>query len=128
MLLWGGWLVVTAIVFSFGSGVIHTYYTVALAPAIAALAIGVAALWHDRQMLRTRVLLATGLIITAGWSWILLDRTAHWESWGRALIRVSAALAVAGLLAAPLMRRVGHWAWVAIAALAVVACLSGPIA
>jgi 4-amino-4-deoxy-L-arabinose transferase-like glycosyltransferase len=129
MLLWGGWLVVSAIVFSFGSGVIHTYYTVALAPAIAALvAIGVAALWHDRQVLRTRALLATGLVITAGWSWILLDRTAQWESWLRALICVSAALAVAGLLAAPLMRRLGHRAWVGIAALAVVACLSGPIA
>ena len=37
LLLWGGWLLVTAAVFSFGQGVIHTYYTVALAPAIAAL-------------------------------------------------------------------------------------------
>jgi 4-amino-4-deoxy-L-arabinose transferase-like glycosyltransferase len=129
MLLWGGWLVVTGIVFSFGSGVIHTYYTIALAPAIAALAaIGVAALWHDRQMLRTRALLATGLVITAGWSWILLDRTAQWEPWLRALTCVSATLAVAGLLAAPLLRRLGHRAWVAIAALAIVACLSGPIA
>ena len=37
LLLWGSWLVVSGAVFSFGSGVIHTYYTVALAPAIAAL-------------------------------------------------------------------------------------------
>ena len=37
LLLWGGWLVVTGAVFSFGQGVIHTYYTVALAPAIGAL-------------------------------------------------------------------------------------------
>ncbi len=37
LLLWGGWLIVTAAVFSFGQGVIHTYYTVALAPAIGAL-------------------------------------------------------------------------------------------
>jgi hypothetical protein len=36
-LVWGGWLVVSGVVFRFGSGVIHTYYTVALAPAIAAL-------------------------------------------------------------------------------------------
>jgi 4-amino-4-deoxy-L-arabinose transferase-like glycosyltransferase len=129
MSLWGGWLVISAIVFSFGSGVIHTYYTVALAPAIAALvAIGVAALWRDRERLGTRALLATGVVITAGWSWILLDRTAQWQSWLRALVGVSASLAVAGLLAAPLMRRLGHRAWVGIAALAVVACLSGPIA
>ncbi|MGO9822723.1 MAG: ArnT family glycosyltransferase, partial [Solirubrobacteraceae bacterium] len=37
LLLWGGWLVVSGLVFSLSTGVIHTYYTVALAPAIAAL-------------------------------------------------------------------------------------------
>ena len=37
---------VTALVFSFGSGVIHTYYTVALAPAIAALVAIGGALWR----------------------------------------------------------------------------------
>ena len=36
-LLWGGWLLVTAAVFSFMAGIIHPYYTVALAPAIGAL-------------------------------------------------------------------------------------------
>ena len=35
-LIWGGWLVVTAVVFSFMNGIVHPYYTVALAPAIAA--------------------------------------------------------------------------------------------
>ena len=34
--IWGGWLLVTAAVFSFMSGIVHPYYTVALAPAIAA--------------------------------------------------------------------------------------------
>ena len=34
---WGGWLVVTAAVISFSAGIIHEYYTVALAPAIGAL-------------------------------------------------------------------------------------------
>jgi 4-amino-4-deoxy-L-arabinose transferase-like glycosyltransferase len=36
-LLWGSWFVVTAIVFSYMSGIIHSYYAVALGPAIAAL-------------------------------------------------------------------------------------------
>ena len=36
-LLWGGSLVVTALVFSLAAGIIHPYYTVALAPAIGAL-------------------------------------------------------------------------------------------
>jgi 4-amino-4-deoxy-L-arabinose transferase-like glycosyltransferase len=35
--LWGGWLVVTALTFSFMQGIFHAYYTVALAPAIGAL-------------------------------------------------------------------------------------------
>ena len=37
LVLWGGWLLVTGVVFSFGQGIIHAYYTVALAPAIGAL-------------------------------------------------------------------------------------------
>ena len=37
LLLWGGWTVVTALVFSFAQGIFHPYYTVALAPGIAAL-------------------------------------------------------------------------------------------
>ena len=36
LILWGGWLAVTAVVFSFANGIVHPYYTVALAPAIAA--------------------------------------------------------------------------------------------
>src|SRR5690348_15357899 len=42
LLLWGGWLLVTAAVFSFMDGTVHPYYTVALAPAVAAL-VGIAA-------------------------------------------------------------------------------------
>ena len=44
LLLWGGWLVVTGLVLSYAGGIIHPYYTVELAPAIAALVgIGVGA-------------------------------------------------------------------------------------
>ena len=46
LLLWGGWLLITALVFSYMGGIIHPYYTVALAPAVGAL-VGTAAvqLW-----------------------------------------------------------------------------------
>ena len=37
VLIWGSWLVVTGLVFSFAQGIIHPYYTVVLAPAIGAL-------------------------------------------------------------------------------------------
>ncbi|MGW4681519.1 ArnT family glycosyltransferase [Micromonospora taraxaci] len=50
LLLWGGWLLVTGLIFSFMSGIFHAYYTVALAPAIGALVgIGVTLLWHERR-------------------------------------------------------------------------------
>ncbi len=37
LLVWGSWLLVTALVFSLMAGTFHGYYTVALAPAVAAL-------------------------------------------------------------------------------------------
>jgi hypothetical protein len=129
LLLWGGWLLVSGLVFSLGSGVIHTYYTVALAPAIAALiAIAGSIVWKSRHTLAARATVALAVIVTAGWSWVLLDRTPQWEAWLRVLIPASAAIAVIGLLAAPALRRLGRRASIATAVLAVVACLSGPLA
>jgi 4-amino-4-deoxy-L-arabinose transferase-like glycosyltransferase len=79
VLLWGGWLVVTGAVFSFMAGIIHPYYTVALAPAIAALVgIGAVRLWHARDEWPARALLSAGVVITAGWSYALLDRSPTW--------------------------------------------------
>ncbi len=129
LLLWGGWLVVTGLVFSYGSGVIHTYYTVALAPAIAALvAIGAALLWRARDGIAARVTMAALVAITAGWASALLNRTPSWEPWLRWLVVAAAVAAVAGLLAAPWLRRFGRRVLPAVAVVAVVACLAGPVA
>src|SRR4029079_13306099 len=47
LLLWGGWTLVTGLVFSFMSGTMHPYYTVALAPGIAAVVgVGAVAFWR----------------------------------------------------------------------------------
>jgi 4-amino-4-deoxy-L-arabinose transferase-like glycosyltransferase len=79
LVLWGGWLVVTALVFSYMSGTVHPYYSVALAPAIAALvAISGRALWQGRDNLGPRATLAGMIVATAVWSFILLDRTPDW--------------------------------------------------
>ena len=62
LLLWGGWLVVTGLVFSLMAGIFHAYYTVALAPAIAALVgIGGRLLWQRRDRLWARIVLAATL-------------------------------------------------------------------
>jgi 4-amino-4-deoxy-L-arabinose transferase-like glycosyltransferase len=66
-------------VFSFMDGIIHPYYTVALAPAVAALVgISVRELWRGREFLRPRVLLAGMLAVTGVWAFILMDRTPEW--------------------------------------------------
>ncbi len=129
LLLWGGWLIVTALAFSFGEGVIHTYYTVALAPAIVALvAIGGALLWPQRRSAPARALAALTVAVTSGWSYVLLSRTPAWEPWLRSLIAVAGGLAIIGLLAAPRFGRLGRRAAAAAVVLGVLASLSGPLA
>ena len=55
LVVWGTWLLVTALCFSFMAGIFHAYYTVALAPAIGALVgIGATQLWQRRDDVRRR--------------------------------------------------------------------------
>ncbi|MEV4146321.1 glycosyltransferase family 39 protein [Amycolatopsis sp. NPDC049691] len=94
LVLWGGWLLVTALVFSYMSGIVHPYYSVALAPAIAALvAISGRALWQGRANLGPRATLAGMVVATAVWSFILLDRTPDWFPALRWIVAVLGVLA-----------------------------------
>jgi len=129
LLLWGGWLVVSGLVFSLSSGIIHTYYTVALAPAIAALvAIGGRLLWTRRASTATRSLAGVAVIGTAAWSWALLDRTPDWLPWLRPLIVVAAVGCVAVLVAGTVRRSLGRRVMAPAIVLGVMACLAGPVA
>ena len=89
---WGGWLVVTGAVFSFMGGTIHQYYTVALAPATAALAaICVYYLLKCKDLAWAR---ATSIALTlalGAWSVVLLRRS----EWIWALRPLALGLAVA---------------------------------
>ncbi len=132
LLLWGGWLLVTAAIFSFSTGVIHTYYTVALVPAIAALvAIVGAILWRVRETVGARITAALAVAVTAAWSYALLDRTPAWESWLRVLVLATAVLAIVGLLALPAWQRLGRSGRgvpIVVAICAILACSAGPAA
>ena len=129
LLLWGGWLLVTGAVFSFGQGVIHTYYTVALAPAIAALvAIGGALWWRRRETPAARLLGSLVLAGSAAWACVLLGRTPSWNPWLTPLIATTGALAVLGLLSAPLLGHVRTRIAAAAIVLGVVSAVSGPLA
>jgi len=67
--LYGSWLVVNGLVFSFMAGVYHAYYTVALAPAIAGtVAIAGAILWTKRSSTLVRAGFALAAFATAAWS------------------------------------------------------------
>ncbi|ADG98125.1 glycosyl transferase family 39 [Segniliparus rotundus DSM 44985] len=75
-LAWGGWLITTAGVFSFMTGLFHDYYTVALSPAVAALVgAGAAQLWRLRRTRGAALVLAATTAATAAWSWVLLGRS-----------------------------------------------------
>lgn len=79
LIVWGGWLFVTGLVFSLMSGTVHPYYAVQLAPAIAALgAISGHALWRGRATTGPRATLGAMIAVTAVWDFILLDRTPDW--------------------------------------------------
>jgi 4-amino-4-deoxy-L-arabinose transferase-like glycosyltransferase len=125
-LLWGGCLLVTGLVFSFMHGIFHPYYTVALAPAIGALVgIGAAMLWHFRQQVWARMILAGAVALTGVWSFVLLHRSPDWQPWLGPLVLLGG-LAVAALIAAlPGLRRAEV---AAVVAAALVVALIGPAA
>ncbi|MGH8995892.1 MAG: glycosyl transferase, partial [Acidimicrobiales bacterium] len=105
-LLWGGWLLVTMAVFSFAQGIIHPYYTVALAPAIGALVgMGAVHLWRRRDQWFSRIALAVSLVLTAEWALAMLDRTPTWNPWLRGVVLATGIVAALGLLAAPYVAR-----------------------
>ncbi|GAB3965068.1 hypothetical protein GCM10029978_026980 [Actinoallomurus acanthiterrae] len=101
--LWGGWLLVTGLVFSFMQGIFHGYYTIALAPAVAALTgLGAAVLWRERHRPAAAVPLAGAVALTAWWSYVLLGRTPDFLPWLRIVVLI------AGLLAAALLASSGR--------------------
>jgi 4-amino-4-deoxy-L-arabinose transferase-like glycosyltransferase len=115
LLSWGGWLLVTGVVFSFMKGIMHPYYTVALAPAVAAV-VGMSAwsLWNQREILSARIVLAAMLAATGVWNFVLLDRTPDWMPWLRWVVLVGAVVAGAVLIAG--LHRPGRAALAATAA------------
>ncbi|MFF8808595.1 ArnT family glycosyltransferase [Streptomyces omiyaensis] len=125
-LVWGGALLMTLAVFSFMAGIFHEYYTVALAPYLAALiGMGAAVLWEERTRLPAAAALAGAVGVTAWWGWVLLGRTPEYLPWLRWTVLVAGAAAALGLLAAGRVdRRLG----LAAAGLGLAAGLAGPFA
>jgi len=96
LLLWGGSVIITALVFSFIEGTIHPYYAVALAPPIAAVvAISGRELWRGRTNTIVRGVLAAMIVVTGVWSFILLGRDATWLPWLRWVVLIGSVVGAA---------------------------------
>ncbi|MFI5890462.1 ArnT family glycosyltransferase [Actinoplanes sp. NPDC051513] len=130
LVLWGGWLVGTGLVFSYMQGIFHAYYTVALAPAIGAVVgIGSALLWRERRNIVAASALAVAIAVTAWWSYHLLGRSADflpWLRWVVLILGLAAAVAVVTVVAAT--QRLAARLAVVAAGVALVAVLAGPAA
>jgi 4-amino-4-deoxy-L-arabinose transferase-like glycosyltransferase len=125
LLVWGGWTLATGLVFSFMSGTIHPYYSVALAPGIAALvAIGGREAWRARGTWLGRGTLAVTSAVTAVWAFVMLGWSPTFLPWLRWVVLAVGLVAALGLLIPAGRRR-----WAAIAAgAAVLAGLAAPAA
>ncbi|MFG1796271.1 ArnT family glycosyltransferase [Nocardia sp. NPDC049149] len=104
--LWGGWLLVTGVVFSFMSGTFHEYYTVALAPAMAALVgVGIREMWCRREVFADRLILALMAASVGLWNLALLDRTPDWLPWLRWVLLIGSLTVATAFLVAGQVRR-----------------------
>lgn len=130
VVVWLSWLLVTGVTFSFMAGIFHAYYSVALAPAVAALVgIGAWVVWAERRSPWALWLLAVVTAGTTTWGVVLLGRSADWLPWLRWAVLVVGLIAALLLGAAAvlpstqrgLLTRAG-------VVLALVAGLSGPVA
>ncbi|MGW5382723.1 glycosyltransferase family 39 protein [Nocardia sp. NPDC003963] len=124
LLLFGGWGLVTGVVFSFMTGTFHQYYTVALAPAIAAVVgAGGVTVWRERDRPWVRLILAVTVALSAATSWVFLGRSAEFVPWLRWVVLVAGVIATFAVLF-PVPRKIS----VAAALTALFVGLAGPVA
>ena len=93
LVLGGTWLLVHAVVFSAMSGMIHSYYTIAMAPGLAmTVAGGAAIVWRRRTELAARIVLALAVAGTGVWGAVVMGQ----QDWLPVLGWTLAGLAVLG--------------------------------
>jgi 4-amino-4-deoxy-L-arabinose transferase-like glycosyltransferase len=124
--LFGGYLLVTAVVLSFSKGIIHPYYTVALGAPIG-LVVGAAggSLWERRSDIRARAVLGAMILAAVITAYELLGRTPNWHPWIRDAVLIAGVGAVVALALAPWLSRQAAYA---AAGLGLAAALAGPFA
>ncbi|MEU7335739.1 glycosyltransferase family 39 protein [Streptomyces sp. NPDC007074] len=125
-LAWGGSLLMTMLVFSYMAGIFHQYYTVALAPYIAAVVgMGATVLWEERGRVWASLTLASAATASAAWGYVLLHRTPDYLPWLKWLVLVGG---LAGALGLIFVTRLGRTLALATAGLSFAAAVAGPAA
>jgi 4-amino-4-deoxy-L-arabinose transferase-like glycosyltransferase len=97
----GGWFLAGAVIFSYSSGIVHTYYVSAIAPPIAAL-VGIGAIEVLRAVREHRLLLPITAVAAALTAWleVVLVQRAGYMTWLVEVIIAATAVGIAGLLSA----------------------------
>lgn len=127
VIIWGSWVLVTGLVFSFMAGIIHPYYAVALAPGIAGLAgLGSVLLWQRRGQAAAAIFLASAVAAAALMGFYLLGNTSAYGPWLRWLVLGGGLAAAAGIGLGRFLRLLSMQRTTA--ALAIAASLAGPVA
>ncbi|GHF03851.1 glycosyltransferase family 39 protein [Streptomyces griseoluteus] len=125
-LVWGGSLLITMAVFSYMAGIFHQYYTIALAPYLAAvIGMGTGLLWERREETWAGWALAAASVAAGAWGYVLLNRTSDYLPWLKWLVLVGGLLAALGLL---FLGRAPRNLALGAAALGLAAALAGPTA
>ncbi|MFD4411861.1 MULTISPECIES: ArnT family glycosyltransferase [unclassified Streptomyces] len=125
-LAWGGALLTTTVIFSYMAGIFHQYYTIALAPYIAALVgMGATVLWEERSRIWASLTLAASVTATAAWGYVLLNRTPTYLPWLKWLVLIGGLVGALGLIFAA---RLGRQLALAAVGVSFVAAIAGPTA
>jgi 4-amino-4-deoxy-L-arabinose transferase-like glycosyltransferase len=126
-ILFGGWLLVDGLILSYMHGMVHPYYCLSLAPAVAGMfALGVHEMWGRRATWFGRIGLGAMLLVTGGWSGWLLHRDT-WMPELRWTILALTVVATVALVATLMFRAHGHYVRAALAC-GVIVALAGSAA
>lgn len=139
VIIWGSWVLITGLTFSFMAGIIHAYYMVALAPGIAGLAgLGGILLWQRLDQPVAASVLAAALVTAGVLAAELLGRTPAFVPWLRWAVLLGSLVAAGAVWFAAVPWFRGAWSRTATgvrgavarttAVLAVAAALAGPAA
>ncbi len=125
----GVWFAAAAVVFSFSSGIIHTYYLSALAPATSALVgLGLVALWRDARGRTLRLAVPLVALGLSAWLEVALLRRSGYLPWLQTLVIAGCATAAVALVAARIQRLPGRLVNGAALGLALLSLVAAPTA